>query len=189
MFNLFKFLIRLLKHIGILVLVSIPMQLLSFIVVPIVLLCIKNRLRFPAAVKWFDSADAWVGRDTSTYEAVIQQGFLARWHWLSIRNPCNYLGYVVLGVKEPADATFAVCQGPILVGDNEGKVPGLLITECFDKDKKIWAYEYYYIHKWSATKCFRFRLGYKVGIFEDNKIGDSIQQVLVLQPFKSYSGK
>lgn len=181
--NKLLFLYRLLKHLMILFLISLPLQAVSLVVVPIILLKIKDSIRFPYFFKWFDSADIWFGRDTSTYESIIKEGFLKRWYWLSLRNPLNYFGYKVLGKQVLASYLPNV---PTLIGDSKGKTVGFMYQEMNLGDTI--GYEYYWIYKWNETHCLRFRLGYKIGNPAENPFNSYIEQVFVFQPYKSYTG-
>jgi hypothetical protein len=69
----------------------------------------------------------------------------------------------------------------VSIGDNSK--PGFYYVETQEG-----LYEYYYIYKWSSTKCFRFRMGHKIGNIQTNTPGSWIQVVFVLQPYKSYTG-
>jgi hypothetical protein len=136
-----------------------------------------GNVKLPALFRWFDNADIYdeFNRNPITYlSQVVPSGILGRYYWLAIRNPLNYFGYKVLGYK----ASREIAGSPI--GDTGGKTPGFVHYE-YDG-----VYEYYYIKKWSATKCLRFRLGWKL---QGTKAGSWAQWVLVLQPYKAYWGK
>lgn len=169
--NKLLFTYRLLKHLSILLFISIPLQATSIIVVPLVLLYIGYDPKFPAWLKWFDSADHWIGRNTETYDHVIAEGFWSRWAWLSLRNPCNYFGYTVLGFKV-IDRISLIDHG----------VRGHMHWSTWNVDGKLY-YEYDMERPWSATKCFRMRIGYKLGNIGSTNIGDWCQGVFRIQPY------
>ncbi len=178
-----KFILRLLKNVGLLVFILWPLELLGILILlPIIALnqrqlSSKGSIKLPVCFRWFDNADIYeeFNRNSVTYlSKVVPEGVLYRYYWLAIRNPLNYFGYKVLGYK----ATRAIAGSPI--GDDNGKTPGYVV---YDVDN---VYEYYYIKKWSATKCLRFRLGWKL---QNTKAGEWAQWVLVLQPYKDYWGK
>ena len=167
-----NFLIRLIINILLLLLVNLPLEVIGWVILlPTCLLSKENQL--PSYLKWFDNADLYLGRDASTYLSVVSSGWWSRYVWLAFRNPCNYFGYKVLGFI----ASFSVPRSS--VGDSAGDVPGLFHIE------QSGYYEYYYIKKWSSTKCFRFRMGWKLS---DTKSGDWVERVFVIQPYKSYTG-
>src|SRR6185503_19026858 len=159
-----KFLYRLLYHIAIFFMVLLPLEIIGWLV--LLPVCKyqgtnTNHLsqRLPACLKWFDNADYYVDRDTSTYDAVCQSGWWNRYCWLAWRNPINYFGYVVLGLRVIEPLVLIDKIGNQSVSDNG--TTGLYYAE-YEMDSKVY-YEYYYIHKWSATKCLRFRMGHKIG--------------------------
>lgn len=166
------FFIRFFNNLLLLLLINIPLEILGWIILlPVCFLSKKDKL--PVILRWFDNADLYIDRDTSTYLNVIKSGWFNRYCWLAFRNPCNYFGYKILGFK----SNFSIPRSP--VGDSAGYVPGLFYIEHSGY------YEYYYIKKWSATKCFRFRMGWKLS---NTDAGDWVQRVFVIQPYKSYTG-
>lgn len=184
-----QFIKRLLKNLGILFGVLLPLQLVGIIVLlPTVFLNhrlvgsllptnARELLKLPAFLKWFDSADLYeeFGRDPETYvEKVAPLGWWERYKWLALRNPLNYFGYKVLGYRAKTD----IPGSP--VGDNTGKEPGLSVIELDDG-----VYEYYLIYRYADKLCFRFRMGHKL---QDTKQGELAQWVFVVQPFKTYDG-
>lgn len=204
-----KFIYRFIKHLTILLLISIPLQILGLLILlPVVAFYDIGKL--PRALRWFDSADPFTGRNTEVIDRTNQGGWLKdspagtysklatiwnKYIWIAWRNPTNYFGYKVLGLQIrnwyiiynqtitsiPVDIT-----DKIIIGDNTGKYPGLQITEI-KVNEKIY-YEYYWVKPYGTNKCFRFRLGYK---FNTSKIqaGEYIQQVFVISPYTGYTGK
>jgi hypothetical protein len=174
--------------------VSLPLTVLGILILlPVV--CIYDIGKLPAVLRWFDSADPYVGRDTSVITQLNQNPetskyffvnkILTKYNWLAFRNPINYFSYKYLGFQWDSP-TLVTTSGSSKVGDSAGKVPGLYYIEVIQNDRTH--YEYYFIYKLSSTRCIRARMGHKIGQFESNKKGDYVQQVLVIQPFKSYSG-
>lgn len=183
-----KFVLRFIKALFILFAITLPLEILGLVLVPLGLI-FQRHYRLPTILKWFDNADVWLGRNSETYELVVNTGsFLEKYHWLALRNPINYFGYAVLGVKQDTLRSRVQIEGDIRVGDGAENVPGFLYQEFYDFDNNKDIYEYYYIHKWSATKCFRFRMGHKIG---RTVLGDvsAIQYVFVIQPYKDYHGQ
>lgn len=180
------FLIRLIKHLSILLLISLPLELLgAIILLPVIIYCQrKGQEKLPGVLKWFDCFDLYSNRDTSTYLSIVAQGAFKRYLWLAFRNPCNYFGYKVLGIDCEGYLKQESLNGDILVGDT--RKDGLMVQEVVI-DSKVY-YEYYLIYKWNHTKCLRFRMGWKIGDLYSNRFGSLIEQVFVLQPYKDYSG-
>jgi len=182
---MFKFLYRLVINLAILA-VLLPLEVIGWVV--LLPVCYKQGLTtvvLPRWLRWYDNADIFVGRNTDTYKAVCKTGWFNRYTWLAFRNPLNYLGYVHLGVKVTTPIKGVILE----VGDEgigDGSRPGFHQVEILVDNKVV--YEYYYIHRWSKTKCLRFRMGHKIGKVSSNKVGSWIQWVMVLQPYKSYWG-
>lgn len=187
-----KFIYRLIKHLLILLFVLLPLEIIGWaILLPIVYYnqrSIQNNMQYslklPYLFRWFDNADIYseFNRDSTTYLCnVVPKGVLYRYYWLAFRNPINYFGYKVLGFqwKDPLGADLVNND----IGDSVGQQAGLSIIGVTLNNKKY--YEYYFIYKWSQTKCLRFRLGWKL---QNTKNNDWVQWVLVFQPYRSYGG-
>lgn len=185
------FFLRLLKQSLMLLLVSIPLQLVGAIVVGIYLLIDPTCKKLPTYLKWFDGADQYVGRNTDVYVRIMSDTMSVKYVWLCWRNPINYFSYSYLGFQvnlRDIDKTRSYEAGDPEVGDSTGDHEGLFYVEVVDFDSNVY-YEYYYIKKWTATTCFRFRCGWKIGSLAALKDGEYVQDVLVCQPYKSYSGQ
>lgn len=178
-------LIRFIKHLATFLFFVIPLMILGWLILPFVLLFVpKNQIRLPAVFKWFDSVDSYIGRDTSVYQSVCQQGYWARYTWIAFRNPINYVGYKVLGFQfNGTEMYYRYDPKQFDIGDTSRE--GFRSIEVM-KDKNFY-YEYYWIKKWSQTKCLRIRIGWKI-VNNLNPIGSWCQWVLVFQPWKDYSG-
>lgn len=189
-----KFLGRLIYRLGILFLVSIPLQLIGIIILLPVCLYQGTSLKpLPKLLRWFDNADQFVGRNTDTYFDIYRSGWWNRYIWMAFRNPLNYFGYSILGYKVKDLVSDYGGNENYSVGDGVENIEGFLNTEVsfglWDEEE---IYEYYYIKAYNffgLRKCFRFRMGYKIGDPYNIKIGDVIQSVMVIQPFMTYSGK
>jgi hypothetical protein len=172
-------------------LISIPLQLVGIVVLAVYLPIhkflvqkgIRKTVKLPYFLRWFDNADIYIGRNAETYLNVFGSTTYALYTWLAFRNPLNYFGYKVLGVEVNSVPKVIETNYQYLVGDNTGKTEGFFYQELTVRGKRY--YEYYYIKKWSPTKCLRFRLGYKFG---KPYFQYTVQQVIVLQFYKSYSG-
>lgn len=165
--------------------ISLPLTIIGLVVLyPI---CKKyNISQFPKYFKWFDSVDSYISRDTSVIERVNTEGVNKKYYWVALRNPINYFSYIYLGFKWN-NPTLKEYVGSPDVGDSSKDHAGYKYIEI-QQDSSIY-YEYYYVFKWSDTKCLRFRMGYKIGDPLKNKNGEYQEQVFVLQPYKTYKGK
>jgi hypothetical protein len=193
--------LRLVKCIIILICVSIPLQLVGAVLLlgylPYQQNLIKRKpntpVQLPVLLRWFDCADLYLefGRTPVTYLfKVVPQGWWVRYCWLAWRNPINYFSYAYLSrrvILRNIDKSKSFEEGDPLVGDSTGDHPGFFHVSVEDFDGQV-TYEYYYILKWSATKCCRIRFGHKVGPLKDLKDGQYIQGVIVCQPYRSYGG-
>jgi len=176
------FLLRFLFNLTKLLVICLPLELIGLILVPIALLIPTYSYRLPTYLRWFDSADWYTGRDTEIIETISVEGFWTRYYWLAIRNPLNYFGYKVLGHKV-IDNTKGIQSGTPNIGDTIGHVSGYQYNTLDN------IYEYYLIYKWNRSKCLRFRMGWKISNGPDNKINSYIQWVMVIQPYKDYTGE
>ena len=180
-------LLKCIKHFLVWLLLITPLQLLGavllLIYLPIHLALINHNLRssikLPYFLRWFDNADQYVGRDTSTYIRVFNSGYYNLYTWLAWRNPLNYFGYTKLGVINTTNNT--------LPDDNIGDATGLQegtrnITVTIDGKEY---FEYYYIKKYGTNKCVRIRMGWKLAGTEPGQIS---QWVFVISPYHSYKG-
>jgi hypothetical protein len=198
-----KFVYRFVLHLLILLLVSLPLQLLGIIVLAIVCPIIGDK-PLPKILRWFDNADQYIGRDTSTYLAVRASGWFNNYCWLALRNPCNYFGYVVLGtliknsipiIYENSTTFFNNTNPSSLDSVGDVSYSGSQITdiELLPYNEQI--YEYYYVYRYkyisslfNTPLCLRVRIGYKIGDPNKLTIGEYIQQVFVVSPLHSFTG-
>jgi hypothetical protein len=91
--SIILFIYRLFKHLGILLFICIPLEVIGwFILLPVCYFKGTNIAPLPTYLKWFDNADQYVGRDTSTYEQVVKSDWFNRYVWLAYRNPINAFG-------------------------------------------------------------------------------------------------
>ena len=181
---------RIFTHILILLLVCIPLELIGCIVLlPVVYYQGGVFTQLPRIIRWFDNADQFIGRDTSTYQAVAESGWWNRYLWLAFRNPSNYFGYTVLGhkVKEKLSlVSYDADTASLPIGDRVGENPGTEYTVVNDAGTEVW--QYHKIIKWSDTKCARFLIGWKIFDIEKNEVGSIIQWACTIQPYKDYTG-
>lgn len=171
-----RFIVQLYTFLWTLILLQLPGTLILLIV------CAFYDIgKLPKYLRWYDSADPFIGRDISVITRINTEGYWSKYCWLAWRNPVNYFGYVVQGYLFKGVEKYTIKEN-LNVGDSTEDVPGLKIIEL---DTGI--YEYAYIHKWSQTTCLRLRFGWKIGDLS-NKPGFYIQRCFVIQPYKSYSG-
>lgn len=192
-----KFLLRLLINIFKFLCISVPLQLLgALILLPFLYYRHDKYARtLPSWLKWFDCADFYVGRDTSTYvNKIIPQGWWIRYCWLAWRNPINYFSYKYLGfLLEPPYKSLTYIKIPESehdIGDSSQDIEGFYYQEI-EVNSKVY-YEYYYIYVYtipftSIQKCIRFRMGWKLGQNIYAKYGH-VQDVFVISPFHTFSG-
>ncbi len=173
------------KSLIILLLVCLPLEIIGWcVLIPAVYFAKGYKL--PRLLRWFDNADQYIGRDTSTYIGVVDSGKLNQYLWLAFRNPINYFGYRVLGVC-PQTAIEAIyeTQNTTTVGDTSSEG----FYHCEAVIDGIRRSEYYLVKAYPGKKtCFRFRMGHKIQRLNSNPIGSYIQYVFCIQPYKSYTG-
>ncbi len=179
-----KFGYRLITRLIIFLVICVPVMLLGMIVL-LPYLPFSNSKQLPYLLRWFDCADFYVGRDTGTYEGVVALGWWARYTWLAFRNPMNYFDYQYLGLHISTPIEYIRYNPEEDLIDNKNK-EGLRYVEIVNGDGKTY-YEYFYIKKLSATKCFRFRMGWKIKD-KDQYDGKVIQWCFVISPYYSYTG-
>lgn len=163
-------------------LAQLPLMGIGFICVSI-WIGLFNTVQLPRALRWFDCADFYNGRDTTVIRRIAAEGRWAHIYYITIRNPLNYFSYKVLGLVYNNPIVKKV-EGNPNVGDTT--LPGLYFIEI-EQDGKTY-YEYYWIYKYSATTCFRFRMGWKIGSPDELVNGKPTQEVFVVSPYHSYSG-
>lgn len=189
------FLFRLLKHLLILFFISLPLTLVGIVILPVCLI-FSDIGALPLYLRWLDSADPYIGRDTTVITRINKGTYWSeysslwciwfnKYTWLAFRNPINYFSYRYLSFTWNSPV-ITVFKGSLDVGDSTGDIPGFKYLEV--KQDGSTFYEYYFIYKMNSRHCLRFRLGYKIGNPYRNKKGEIQQEVLVLQPYKSYAG-
>ena len=181
---------RLLKNILCFLLIQLPLQIASGIILLAYLPFHRTKiasgnysnLKLPNCIKWFDNADIYIGRDSFTYLWVCRQSFWVHYNWLVLRNPINYFEYLYLGFQF-LGYEFYTIHGSMNVGDSTGREEGFKIIELDNG-----TYEYLYVKKapWNAKACFYFRMGWKIGNYA-NPRGSWCQHVFTIS-YRSYSG-
>jgi hypothetical protein len=187
MHEILKFSFRLVRHLLVFLFLCLPLMIVGMIVL-LPACYLSKGPQLPIFLRWLDCADFYVGRDTSVIEQKVKEGPLVWYNWIALRNPINYFQYKYLSFQWPKNFKYLrYIPEDNNIGDSTGDEPGLKYIEI-ETDGKVF-YEYYYIKKWSLSTCLRFRLGWKIGDPTRNRIGDLQQFVLVLSPYKSYSGR
>lgn len=201
------FLARLTKHLLIFLLTTLPLQLQGVILLLPVML-VKDIGKLPRCLRWFDSADPFVGRDTSVIKSINNgtstyyphvrlpsNSFLRtlvlawdKYRWLAWRNPINYFQYSVLGFRayimgEEAHIIKYLDPKDVgkSIGDHAVDAPGYMYIE--QRINNSLYYEYYAIipikYPFLKKRVLRFRLGYKLS---NTNPGDWVQEVLTVNP-------
>lgn len=187
--NKLLFIYRFLNRLALFLLVSVPLQLAGMIILfPFTYIYQIGAL--PIWLRWFDSADPYVGRNTETIELETKKGWMNRYYWLALRNPINYFSYKYLGFIWNSPEILNV-QGPMNVGDATDHVAGYKYIEIKQNNKIYYEYVYIYVYKLTANslqKCIRFRMGWKISDPYKNKNGELQQEVFVISPYHSYNG-
>lgn len=208
-----KFFIRLISNIGKFLFISIPLQLIGSIALLVYLpihrknnpirqgLPANVQMQLPKILRWFDNADIYpeIGRDYYTYTTIYMGSFWQHYTWLAWRNPINYFNYKYLGFRIPKSyKVIQRVQNPPSVneiGDAHDCIPGYYYVEI-ETDSGTY-YEYYYIfaytsilgiYKLAAPKCFRFRMGWKLGQDKIFIQDEWVQDVFVISPVRSFRG-
>lgn len=198
--TMIKFLYRFIYHFS-LFLLFLPLQAAGLLLVPVGILLSRGRQKLPYLFRWFDNADLYIGRDSTTYLGVIQEGFLYRWYWLAIRNPVDYFSYKYLSITVgPEVKVISIIKNTLpwkiketwsyyseyedrKVGDGDNE--GLFYIEYLINNKIY--YEYYFVKKLTATRCFRFRMGWKLGLPSEVLPGTIVDEVLSCTPVHNFS--
>jgi hypothetical protein len=204
--EIIKFIARFIQKTCILLLISLPIQLVGALALLVYLPLHRKKaakelgtmksgreiLQLPYLLKWFDNADIWVGRDYSTYNRIFFGDFWTHYNWLAWRNPTNYFEYAYLGVNitESIILTQFYESTNYPIGDSTNHRQGWYYVEIMHKNKIY--YEYYGILVYnipgmSTPLCIRFRMGWKLDQSTVQGKGWA-QQAFVINPFATFSG-
>ena len=153
-------------------LVKLPMELLSFIIVPIGCLFVKNG-RLPKVISWFDEYD--YGTDGDEGWKLHAQGKEVTWRYrvrFLLRNRINTFCKVVQGVRTSDIETISY-RGDTLTSNYPGH-SGFLFIEAVTKSGKKYQ-EYYYVRRWgNSRRCIRMRFGWKLKDMLEEYLEDGI---------------
>lgn len=171
---------------------SIIMSIAGASLVPFGLL-IAGTGRLPWFLQWFDNDREPYG-DTARRPAIaaatgIRHAWLRYW-WLAIRNPANNFGYLPwVGFAQTLAPRYQQLGNPRT--SDQGEAGWKFVRALQQPSGKLMAFELYIVAPWSATRCLRVRLGWKI----DHNIeplyrrrdGTTAQLVVVINPFDSFT--
>ncbi len=183
-----KHIIRFINHMFIFLFVCLPLMLLGIPMVAIGLSLIYNSdLKLPWFCRWWDNADLYTARNTTSYKEICLRGKWTRYCWLAFRNPMNYFDYAYLGLKWFGNEVYTHYD-PKNNDVGDGTRSGFKYIEVVH-GREVY-YEYYLIYQFPfwPEKCFRYRMGWKIGD-NNNKPFTISQWCLVIAPFFPYTGK
>lgn len=201
--------LRILKQVATLFTVKLPVQLIGIPVVALELLlhlkdkrvenCVDQRL----ICKWFDNGDDLDreyglngdkgyqlsrGNPTDTWGI-----YRMRFNWLALRNPINYFQYNVLGSRVEDLGNIESYHNYI---DGVGESGDLEVGDWqyagvrkIELDSGEWEHYTVYRYPFKPEKCFRARIGHKLGHNPIKHKRSGVQWVCAIQPWKDYRGK
>ena len=198
---------RLFKHILMLLLVVLPIQLLGMVILLLVLPFVPtDREILPKMFRWFDNAEIPLGigsKDDGLAGPAYYRGpylfslrklpypialFIVRYTWLALRNPINYFQHKVVGVHITHLFTANLSKYDEGVGNKEGDHEGTSYLEINMDNKTIWELYIVKKYKWLPNKCFRLRIGWALDKPSECTIGSYKRWVFTITPFMSYEG-
>jgi hypothetical protein len=143
-------------------LVELPVMLLSFIVVPIALLFVKEEdNHLPSWAKWWETYDydingdpPWQGPEHANGQ---QRTYYWRLRWL-LRNKAGYFSYTVTGFEIDETVVYRA-WGDVYTSNIPGH-SGFLYAEC-DKGGKTYPCYYYVMQIGNTSRCVRLYFGWK----------------------------
>lgn len=174
---------RLFTHLFVFFVVTVPLMIAGAIILAFVvpLTWSFDKYRLPKLFRWFDSADPYVGRDTSTFDRVCEKGVWAKYTWLAWRNPINYFEYRWLGLQW-LGSEFYLRHNPDEDNIGDGTKSGMRYIEVSQNDKRYFEYYLIYQYPFAPQYCLRFRLGWKIKDL-NNSLNSISQWCLVFNPF------
>lgn len=197
---------NLLKHLLVFTLIKIPVHISAFIVVPIAVLLLPRKksylyTKLPFFLSWYNNGDEYdemfgiVGppenQERNKDRGINPEGKLAGILWL-LRNPINHFQYRTLGIytlPHPVHlSVFKVDNYPLIdaytVGDQQNNSGGVKYIKYHK-----W-YEYYIVipYQKGPGRCFRARIGWKLGGRDEIKRRARIQWAFAVHPWHGYNG-
>ena len=166
-------------------LLGIPVELLSFIVVPIAVPFTKERdgkNRLPKWASWWDEhLHGTDGDGTGEWAEGDNTEYWKRVRWL-LRNRANTFNCTVQGFDENLIKELTY-EGNSKVSNRPLGTEGLLHITANLSDGRT-REEYYYVRRWGkSSRCIRIRMGWKLKDALDEYLEDSI---LGNRPVRSY---
>jgi len=176
----------------ILVIISLLADLVNYAVAPIVTLFASEDGWLPRWLWWFQTPDNPLDGDGGWQQKhrpyLIEDSKAKRWwnrtRWI-YRNSMYGFAIDVLGAKTKGTDVLVVKGNPQV--SNRPLTNGL-VTRVLYRDNKPIYWQFYYVRAWSATRCIRINLGWKLWGFkagEDN----NLQLTHSPNPFMGYSTK
>lgn len=175
---------------ALLVVVSILGDLLNYFLAPVVVLFASDAGWLPRWLWWFQTPDNSLDGDGGwqrehrpfLIETKAWQRWWNRTRWL-YRNSMYGFAIDVLGAKTRPGDRLVIEGNPAV--SNRPLVNGGVFRTLYRAGKPIY-FQFYYIKAWSATRCVRINLGWKLWGFKE---GESINCQLTHSPnpFMGYS--
>lgn len=198
-----RFILKILKHLSVLLLLKIWIQIFGLIILAVVLPFIpRSAETLPKIFRWWDNNEIHVRDDgddgllgppyyreergtTDKYAISRFKLFYERYIWLALRNPANYFQYSVLGLKITGPVKVLYDNGNVNVGTHDWSDYGTykLIIEHDGKEY----FEYYVVKPYpflGGKYGIRFRVGWKIRNPHDDPPGKIIQWVFSINPVR-----
>ena len=171
-----------------LILMSVAVDLLGLVVVPIAIWRSDGK-SLPHWARWWDNDAEPLGdqdrRPPIEAATGLWRGFL-RWRWLCLRNPGNNFGRIV-GFVQSADVEY-VLRGDAKTSD-QGH-PGWLFVRAY-RQHDLSAFCFYGVCRWGKSRCVRVFIGWKIhgNVAPEQyakNVGKPAQIVGVINPFMTF---
>lgn len=151
-------------HILLIFIVSLPVTLLTFVVVPLALIGLTPEDKhLPRWARWWETYDndingdgPWAGPEHANGQ---QNTYWWRLRWL-IRNKTGVFSYEVTGMDRAEVFDYST-QGDVLTGNRPGH-SGNLYAEAYMNDGRRIFPCYYFVRQWgNSNRCIRIYAGWK----------------------------
>lgn len=162
-----------------LVIVDLTVSFLNFFLAPVVVLFANDAGFLPTWLSWFQTPDDSLDHDYGDKCFPGLQTGWRRWYsrvaWL-YRNSMYGFAINVLGASTRKTDILVFLGDPLT--SNRPIHSGLAKWALYRDGKQIY-FQWYYVRQWSATRCIRINLGWKLWGFEE---GESTPCQLVFSP-------
>jgi hypothetical protein len=166
-----------------LVVVSILADLLNYALAPVAVLFASDDGWLPRWLSWLQTPDNSLDGDggwrTEHRPYLVEDSKAHRWwnrtRWL-YRNSMYGFAIDVLGAKTLPTDTLAI-EGDQAVSNRP--LHNGLVRRYIVRDGKVIYFQWYFVRAWSATRCVRINLGWKLWSFRP---GEAINCQLVFSP-------